>query len=387
MDSVAPIEDAIADIKAGRMVILVDDEDRENEGDLVIAADRVTPEAIAFMVEHGRGLICLAMDGALLERLELAPMAVRNDAPLGTAFTESIDALACAGTGASARDRARTIREAISPTAGPRDFRKPGHIFPLRARAGGVLVRSGQTEGSVDLARLAGFTPAGVICEVMDTDGTMQRLPALLRFGAEHGIKVVTVADLIDHRLRSEPLVVEEARCALPTRFGTFEMTVFRSLVDDAEHTALTMGTIERDVPTLVRVHRADVLADAFRLEGAPHRAKLDRALAAIADEGRGVLVYLSPPSTGEALSRQLRDHVDRAAGRAPERTPSNAPAAFREFGTGAQILRQLGVGAVRVLTNQPRRLGGVSGFGLEIAEWVPLDPPDGVDSASAATP
>ena len=219
MATIAPIEDAIADITAGKMVILVDDEDRENEGDLVIAADRVTPESIAFMVKHGRGLICLALADGLMDRLELAPMANSNQAPLGTAFTESIDAVSC-GTGVSAKDRAATILAAIAPDCEPTEFRVPGHVFPLRARRGGVLVRSGQTEGSVDLARLAGLKPAGVICEVMAADGTMQRLDALLAFGEAHDIKVVTVADLIEHRVKSEAMVVEEARSQVPTKWA-----------------------------------------------------------------------------------------------------------------------------------------------------------------------
>ncbi len=388
MSRIARIADAIADIAAGKMVILVDDEDRENEGDLVIAADKVTAESIAFMVEHARGLICLALDGPLLDRLELAPMTSRNQAPLSTAFTESIDAADCRGTGVSASDRAHTIRKAIAADVSPADFSVPGHVFPLRARHGGVLVRSGQTEGSVDLARLAGLAPAGVICEVMAGDGSMQRLDALLDFGARHDIKVVTVADLIEHRVQSEPLVVREATSKLPTAWGTFDLSVFRARHDDSVHVALTMGTFAADEPTMVRVHRQNTLSDAFGFALSNSRTHLALALERIAAEGHGALVHLGVQQDAATLSAVLQGYVDRAAGR-----PSTAHAQamkmdFKEFGTGAQILRALGLGKLRVLTNSPVKLRGVGGFGLEIVAWEPLQAPAGdVDTSSAATP
>lgn len=374
MAEIASIDRAIDDIRAGRMVILVDDEDRENEGDLVIAADKVTPEAIAFMVEHGRGLICLAMDGPLIERLGVAPMSVSNQAPLSTAFTESLDASDCVGSGVSPADRSHTILQAIQGDARPEHFRVPGHIFPLRARRGGVIVRSGQTEGSVDLARLAGLQPAGVICEVMAPDGTMSRLGALLEFGEKYDIPVVTVADLIEHRLHSEPLVQIEAQSKLPTEYGTFDLTVFRSELDDALHVTLTMGDFDAATPTLVRVQRANLLGDAFGLASARGRPNLAVALQQIAEAGTGALVYLAADSGTEALASQLDHYLSRARGEAwPSSEQRMQKMDFKEFGVGAQILRQLGLGKLRIMTNSPRRMRAVSGFGLEIAEWLPL--------------
>ena len=372
---IAPIHEAIADIAAGRMVILVDDEDRENEGDLVIAADKCTPEAIAFMAEHGRGLICLAMDGPLCDRLELGPMAPQNEARLGTAFTVSIDAADCVGPGISARNRAWTIQKAIAPDASAKDFAVPGHVFPLRARAGGVLARTGQTEGSVDLARLAGLGPAGVICEVMEPDGSMSRLPSLLALGARFDLKVVTVADLIEFRLQSETIVVREAQSHLATDYGVFEIAIYRSVVDGSTHAALSLGQVGGDKPTLVRVHRANLLSDAFGFALSTGRRNLARAMQSIAREGSGVLIYLDVDRDGEALSRVLQSYVERGAGQ-PWPPPARAAQAmdFMEFGTGAQILRDLGLKQLRVLTNQPLRLRAVSGYGLEIVEWLAVD-------------
>lgn len=374
MPRIATIPEAVADIAAGRMVILVDDEDRENEGDLVIAADKVTPESIAFMAEHGRGLICLAMDGPLIDRLELGPMAPQNEARLTTAFTVSIDAVDCQGPGISARNRAHTILKAIAPDATASDFAIPGHVFPLRARQGGVLVRTGQTEGSVDLSRLAGLAPAGVICEVMEPDGTMSRLPSLLELGMRFGIKVVTVADLVQYRLQSEPIVVREAQSHLATGFGTFEIAIYRSVVDGSTHAALTLGDIGGDKPTLVRVHRANLLSDAFGFALSSGRRNLGNALAAIAQAGSGVLIYLDADRDGEALARVLQGYVERGAGQPwPPVGRQSSAMDFLEFGTGAQILRDLGLKQLRVLTNQPRRLRAVSGYGLDIVEWLPL--------------
>ncbi len=371
---IAPIEQAIADIAAGRMVILVDDEDRENEGDLVIAAERVTPEAIAFMAEHGRGLVCLAMQGALVDRLELAPMAPQNEARLGTAFTVSLDAVDVHGSGVSARARSHTILRAIAPDATAKDFRIPGHIYPLRARQGGVLVRAGQTEGSVDLARLAGLVPAGVICEVMAPDGSMSRLPALLEFGALHGIRVVSVADLIEYRLQKEPLVIREAESKLATEYGDFRIAIYRSLIGTATHAALIYGNVTTGEPTLVRVHRSNPLADAFGFVLSSAQRNLAAGMKRIAEEGAGVLLYLDVDRDADALGDALQTYADRAAGvQRPADDGHAAKMDFQEFGIGAQILRDLGLRKLRVLTNQPRRLRGVSGYGLEITQWLPV--------------
>ena len=396
---IAPIERAIAEIAAGRMVILVDDEDRENEGDFVIAADKATPESIAFMAEYGRGLICLAMDGRLIDRLELAPMAPQNEARLGTAFTVSMDAVDAPGTGVSAKARAHTIRKAIAHDAKPQDFRVPGHIFPLRARQGGVLVRTGQTEGSVDLARLAGLTPAGVICEVMELDGTMSRLPSLLELGARFGIPVVTVADLIQYRLRREPLVVREAESELATDFGKFRIVVYKSLVDGRSHAALVLGQLpahDRDIeaeaspPTLVRVHRSNVLSDALGFTLARGQRNLQAALQAIAAEGQGVLLYLDADRDASELVGALQGYVERGQGKPWSPGPQTAhPSDFQEFGIGAQILRDLGLRRIRVLTNQAKRLRGVAGYGLDVVDWLPLqaDVPQGAGAATTGAP
>lgn len=379
MAKIAPIRQAIADIAAGRMVILVDDEDRENEGDLVIAAEKVTPEAIAFMAEHGRGLICLAMDSKLCSRLELSPMTPQNEAQLGTAFTVSIDAVDCHGPAVSPRNRAHTILKAISASARPQDFAVPGHIFPLAARDGGVLVRTGQTEGSVDLARFAGLTPAGVICEVMEPDGSMSRLPSLLALGEKYGIVVVTVADLIQHRLKSEPLVVRDAQSTLATDFGMFDIAIYRSLIDGTTHAALTYGKIDPEKPTLVRVHRANLLSDAFGFALSSGRKHLAAAMAAIAKEGAGVIIYLDVDRDAGELSAALQQYVSRAEGKPwPPPDSGNQTSKFREFGLGAQILVDLGVRQLRVMTNQPRRLRGVAGYGLELVEWLPIPDEEG---------
>jgi 3,4-dihydroxy 2-butanone 4-phosphate synthase / GTP cyclohydrolase II len=375
--AISDIASAIEDIRLGRMVILVDDEDRENEGDLVIAAEKVTPEAIAFMAQHGRGLICLSLDAAPLDKLGLAPMASSNQAPLSTAFTESIDAVDCVGSGVSASDRAHTIRRAVAPGAGPDDFRVPGHVFPLRARRGGVLVRSGQTEGSVDLARLAGLHPSGVICEVMGADGTMQRLDALLDFGARYGIRVVTVADLIEHRIHHEPLVREVARSVMPTPWARFEMRLFRAEVDGSLHVALVLGSPSAERPALVRVHRANLIGDAFGLRTARGQQQLELALQTIAAAGEGALIYLGVRDSAADLAEALRGYVARDGGVAfPTADAAERKMDFKEFGLGAQILRALGLGEIRVLTNSPRRLRGVSGFGLRVVEWLPLGEP-----------
>lgn len=373
---IAPVEAAIAAIAEGRMVILVDDEDRENEGDLVAAADTVTPEQISFMAREGRGLICLALSGERCDALRLEPMVEHNLAPLGTAFTRSIDHRARGGIGAVGR--AETIRAAVDPASRPDDFIAPGHVFPLRARRGGVLVRSGQTEGSVDLARLAGRAPAGVICEVMGEDGAMMRLPRLLEFGEKHDILVTTVADLIRYRLEHERLVhcVSEAR--LPTDFGEFDVRVYEDTVNGQTHLALIHGDISRE-PTLVRVHRADPLGDVFGLDFMPSRSRLAWALRRMVAEGAGVVVYMRPDGDDDPLADRLRAYGSIARGERDD--GSGRPRmGFHDFGIGAQILGDLGLSKIRVVTSHKRPFKGLSGHGIEIVGWVTMEgePEDG---------
>lgn len=369
MSKIAPVEEAVAAMAAGQMVILVDDEDRENEGDLVAAADCVTAEQINFMAREGRGLICLTLEPQRCDALRLAPMVDHNAAPLGTAFTRSIDHRERGGLGA--RGRAETILAAVDPAAHADDFVTPGHVFPLRARRGGVLVRSGQTEGSVDLARLAGRTPAGVICEVMGADGTMMRLPRLLEFGAAHGIVVTTVADLIRYRLAHERLVQCISSARLPTEFGEFEVRCYEDSVHGQVHLALICGDIHTGAP-LVRVHRADPLSDIFGLDFLPSRSRLAWTLRRMTAEGAGVLVYLRPDGDGDPLDHRLRAYGAMARGERPE--PGGPPAmGFHDFGIGAQILGDLGLSRIRVVTSKPRPFKGLSGHGLEIVDWVQI--------------
>jgi 3,4-dihydroxy 2-butanone 4-phosphate synthase/GTP cyclohydrolase II len=367
--SIASIEEAIADIRDGRMVILVDDEDRENEGDLVVAAERVTPSHVNFMAREGRGLICLALDAPRADALGLDPMARQNTAPLGTAFTASIDKVE--GGGLGARGRVATMRHVLDPEARREDFVTPGHVFPLRARPGGVLVRSGQTEGSVDLARLAGLEPAGVICEIMRGDGTMARLTELLSFGELHDIKVVTVADLIRYRLQNERLVECVGTARLPTEFGEFTLCCYQNVLSEQVHLALTMGDLGGDEPALVRVHRSDVIPDVFGLDFIPSRSRLAWSLKKMAEEGSGVLLYLRPEGGRELLADRIGRFSAMARGESPSKRPSTM--GFYDFGVGAQILRDLGLHRIRVITNKPRVFKGLSGFGLEITEWVSI--------------
>ncbi|MFO0748650.1 MAG: 3,4-dihydroxy-2-butanone-4-phosphate synthase [Myxococcota bacterium] len=372
MQGIAPIEDAVAALADGRMVILVDDEDRENEGDLVIAADAVTPASVSFMLREARGLMCLALDSARIDALGLLPMARNNTAPLGTAFTNSIDHVSVAGVGgASAAARAATMRAAVDPTSRPEDFVTPGSVFPLRARQGGVLVRSGQTEGSVDLARLAGHAPAGVICEVMAPDGTMMRLPGLLEMGERHGILVTTVAALIRYRLDHERLVRCVTRARLPTDHGEFEIRCYESTLDGTIHVALIHGEVRADRPTLVRVHRSDAVADVFGLGVHRARTSLARALERTAQEEAGVVLYLRPDGDADPLDARVRYYG--ALTRGEKAGPPGGAMGFHDFGIGAQILSDLGLGKIRVMTNTPRTFKGLSGHGLEIVDWVPL--------------
>lgn len=366
---VSSIEEAIDTIRRGRMVILVDDEDRENEGDLVLAAEKVTPETIHFMAEHARGLICLTLSPELMDRLTLKPMVTTNEAPLGTAFTNSIDASHLnPHEGVSSRGRAETINTAIREDVCPEMLKSPGYVMPLRARSGGVLVRTGQTEGSVDLARLAGLRPAGVICEIMNPDGTMARLPELLVFGKKHQMPVVTVAALIEYRMQKESFVRCTATASLPTEYGTFEVLTYQSDLDDATHVVLRYGNLEEGDTPLVRVHRSDLLADVFHVAHTSEK-KLDRAMKQIAKEGKGILLYLRGDAKLSSLAQDLLSHVEN-----PASEKGSGPAMeFRDYGLGAQILAHQGIQKMRVLTNNPMPFKGLKGFGIEITEWVPF--------------
>lgn len=366
------IEEAIAEIRSGRMLILMDDEDRENEGDICMAAEKVTPEAIAFMARHARGLICLPLSDEKLADLDLPMMVAENRTPLGTAFTVSIDARRGVTTGVSAADRAATILTVLRDGAGASDIATPGHVFPLRARPGGVLVRTGQTEGGVDLARLAGLKPASVICEIMNEDGTMARLPDLERFAAEHGLKIATVADLVQYRLRNDSLVHRLGEARLPTRLaGEFRAVVYRSDVDGGEHLALVRGDISPEEPTLVRTHAEYLPGDVFRFAQRNTGGVLRSAMQAIAAEGKGVILYLRREEQGVDLIAGADRRSPSTSG--PSTNADNRLRDFRDYGIGAQILRDLGVGKIRLLTNHPRRLVSLPGYGLEIVECVPL--------------
>ncbi len=382
-DPLKRVEMAIEDIRAGRMVILVDDEDRENEGDLTLAADAITPEAINFMATHGRGLICLTLTEDRVRQLALPMMAANNQSPYHTAFTVSIEAREGVSTGISAADRAHTIRVAIDPNKGPQDLVIPGHIFPLRARDGGVLVRTGQTEGSVDLARLAGLRPSGVICEIMNDDGTMARLPDLLRFGAEHKIRVVAVADLIKWRIRTEVLVEPVIDTTLQLHgLGEFRARVFRSLTEGSLHLALSRGDVSHGEPVLTRIQASSPVTDVFGGDGARSGARLDASLRAIAEADRGLLLYLylGGGRNPEALLARLKAQLDP---KPQDHLPSTEGQELREMGIGAQVLVSLGVNELRLVTNNPRRIVGLEGYGIRIAERVPLDLPSSDDDAA----
>jgi 3,4-dihydroxy 2-butanone 4-phosphate synthase/GTP cyclohydrolase II len=366
---IVPIEEAIAEIRAGRMIVLMDDEDRENEGDLCMAAERVTPDAINFMAKFGRGLICLPLSADRAEQLGLAAMVRENNSPLGTAFTVSIDARRGISHGQSAADRATTILTAIREGATSQDLVTPGHVFPLIARKGGVLVRTGQTEGAVDLARLAGLKPAGVICEIMRDDGTMARLTDLEQFAERHKLKIATVADLIQYRLRNDSLVhcIGEAR--LPTRYGEFRARVYQSQVDGSEHLVLLRGEVDAEEPILVRAHAEYLPGDVFSYRDRNTGEMLHRAMMRIDQEGRGVVVYLRRESMADEISSGAAAEEDMRPSTASRGRLSD----FRDYGIGAQILRDVGVRKIRLLTNYPRRLVSLPGYGLEIVECVPL--------------
>jgi 3,4-dihydroxy 2-butanone 4-phosphate synthase/GTP cyclohydrolase II len=368
---ISSIEDAIADVRAGKMVILMDDENRENEGDLCMAACKASPAAINFMAKYGRGLICLALTEERIHELGLAMMVSHNRAPLGTAFTVSIDARHGTTDGVSAHDRAATIQRVMQPGAGPEDFVTPGHVFPLRAKRGGVLVRTGQTEGGVDLARLAGLPPAAVICEVMNDDGSMARLLDLERFAARHGLKICTIADLIEYRLRHDSLVHRVAEAVLPTRpGGAFTAYVYKTDVDDGEHLVLVRGEIKPDAPTLVRAHAEYLPGDVFGSVERDTSALLRKSMEMIAKEGRGVILYLRREAQGEELIDRTRP---RETAQRPSTESHNRVTDFREYGIGAQILRDVGLGKIRLITNYPRRMVSLPGYGLEIVDCVPI--------------
>jgi 3,4-dihydroxy 2-butanone 4-phosphate synthase/GTP cyclohydrolase II len=371
--AIATIEEAIDEIRRGRMVILMDDKNRENEGDLCMAAEKVTPDAVNFMARFGRGLICLTLTEERVNYLRLPMMVSENTSPFGTAFTVSIDAAEKVTTGISAADRAQTILVAIADDAVPEDLVTPGHLFPLRAKTGGVLVRTGQTEGSVDLARLAGLRPAGVICEVMKDDGSMARLPDLEKFAAEHGLKVVTIADLIQYRLRNDSLVYKVASARLPTRFGgDFQAVVYNTHVDPSEHLALIKGEISANEDTLVRVHSKYIPGDVFGFEFLNTGKLIQQSMEMISKEGKGVILYLQ--TEGKEL-RPTRMTYPTVGGK--KKTDINPSfiyhADFREYGIGAQILRDLGVRKMRLLTNNRRNLVGLSGYGLEVTSLIPI--------------
>ncbi len=379
----ATIEAAIEDIRAGRMVVGVDDEDRENEGDLTIAAQFATPEAINFMATHARGLICLCLTEERADELGLRPMTDNNEAPLGTAFTVSVEAREGVTTGISAADRSRTIQVAISPSSSPHDLVQPGHVFPLRAKPGGVLERIGQTEAAVDLARLAGLNPSGVVCEIMNDDGTMARVTDLVPYCDRHDLKMVTVADLVEYRRRHEKLVERGASVRLPTEYGEFEAIAFREKLTGKAHVALVKGDVDGAENVLVRVHSECLTGDVFHSLRCDCGEQLEQALAQIEAEGRGVLLYMAQEGRGIGLLNKLRAYELQEQGM--DTVEANLelgfPADARDYGIGNQILADLGLSTLRILTNNPKKLTGIDGFGLTVVEQVPIEVPPNAEN------
>ncbi len=374
---VASVEEAIKTVRNGKLIIIVDDEDRENEGDLMVAAEKVTPDVINFMAKHGRGLICLSMTKERARQLELPPMVTDNTASFQTAFTVSIDAKKGTTTGISAYDRSQTVLTAIDPLTRPSDLARPGHIFPLEAQEGGVLKRSGQTEASVDIARLAGLNPAGVICEIMNDDGTMSRMPDLEKFSQTYGIPIVTIADLIKYRMQNEILIKKIEEADLPTKFGHFRVMIYQDAIRGEQHVALVKGELKRDEPTLVRAHSQCLTGDSFGSVRCDCGEQLNRAMRMIENEGKGVILYiLNHEGRGIGLANKIKAYAIQDRG--VDTVEANQKLGFkpdhRDYGLGAQILVSLGVNKLRLITNNPRKYIGLAGYGLEIVERVPIE-------------